>query len=81
MTVVSSKEFATNQTKYYKMAQNEHVVIKRGKNMFHLICTNGHHTNEYDEVLEPDEDFFNAITKDELLKGIHEDIEKFFANK
>ena len=81
MTVVSSKEFATKPTKYYNLAQNEQLVIKRGRNMFHLICTNGHNTNEYDEVLEPDEDFNSAITKDELLKGIHEDIETFFANK
>ena len=81
MTVVSSKEFATKTTKYYNLAVNEDVVIKRGKNTFHLICTNVHNTNEYDEVLEPDEDFHSAITKDELLKGIHEDMGKFFASK
>jgi len=40
-----------------------------------------YNTNEYDKVLEPDEDFYSAITKEELLKGIHEDIEKFFASK
>jgi predicted transcriptional regulator len=34
MTVVSSKEFATNQTKYYNLAVSEEVFIKRGKNMF-----------------------------------------------
>ena len=77
MTVVSSKEFATKSAKYYNLAKNEQVVIKRGKNMYRLT----HHTDEYDEVLEPDEDFYSAITKDELLKGIHEDIEKFFANR
>ena len=52
-----------------------------GKNMFHLTSTNGYHSSEYDEILEPDEDFYSAITKEELLKGIHEDLEKFFANK
>jgi hypothetical protein len=36
--------------------------------------------SEY-KVLEPDEDFYRAITKDELLKGIYEDIDIFFANK
>jgi len=81
MTLVSSKEFATKPEKYYSLAVNEQVVIKRGKNLFHLMCTNGRHKNEYDEVLEPDEDFYCAITKEELLKGIHEDLEKFFATK
>ena len=57
MTVVSSKEFATKPTKYYNLAVNEQVIIKRGNNMFHLMCTNGHHSSEYDEILEPDEDF------------------------
>jgi len=38
-------------------------------------------TNEYDKVLEPDEDFYSAITMDELLEGVLEDIHKFYANK
>ena len=38
-------------------------------------------TNEYDKVLEPDEDFYRAITMDELLEGVLEDIHKFYANK
>jgi len=37
MTVVSSKEFATNQDKYLDMALNEDVCIKRGQNMFYLM--------------------------------------------
>ena len=40
MTVVSSKEFATRPAKYYNLAQNEKVAIKRGRHMFHLISTN-----------------------------------------
>ena len=40
MTVVSSREFATNQTKYYNLAVNEEVLIKRGNNMFHLVYRN-----------------------------------------
>jgi hypothetical protein len=37
-----------------------------------------HDQSVYDEVLEPDDDFRSAITADELLKGIYEDLEKFF---
>ena len=36
MTVISSREFATRQKKYYDLALNEQVCIKRGRNMFHL---------------------------------------------
>jgi len=34
-----------------------------------------------DMIFEPDEDFYRSISKDELLKGIYEDIDIFFANK
>jgi len=34
MTLVSSREFVTNQKKYFDLAINEQVFIKRGKNMF-----------------------------------------------
>ena len=75
MTVVSSKEFVTSPAKYFNRAINEQVMIKRGRNMFHLINANA--SIEEDE--EDDNDVY--ITKDELLKGIHEDLEIFFANK
>ena len=64
MIVASSKEFVTNQNKYFNLAVNDEIFIKR-KRVYH----------------ETDEDFYKSITKDELLKGIHEDIDKFFANK
>ena len=50
MTVVSSKEFATYQDKYFDMAINENIVIKRGKNMFHLTC--GKEDNDYADLME-----------------------------
>jgi predicted transcriptional regulator len=78
MTVVSSKEFASHQKKYFDMARNDKVVIKRGKNTFHLICEPVENASEYDEILEPDEDFYRAITMDELKKRTHEVIHKFF---
>ena len=40
MTVITSKEFVTNQKRYFDMAINENIIIKRGKNLFHLICSN-----------------------------------------
>jgi len=81
MTVVSSKEFATKPAKYYNLAVNEQVIIKRGNNMFHLMCANGRHINEYDEVLEPDEDFHRAITMDELRRRVKNDIHQWYKEK
>ena len=87
MTVVSSKEFVTNQKKYFDLAVNEEVFIKRGKNKFHLLRINRNHTpqNESEDkepvYYEPDEDFYNSISMDELLEGVLEDIHNFYANK
>jgi len=35
MTVVSNREFAVNQEKYFDMAKHENVCIKRGSSMFY----------------------------------------------
>ena len=80
MTVVSRKEFNTNQKKYFDMAVNGDVCITNEEYMFHLICKP---INMIDEqiTLHPDDDFRRAITKDELLKGIYEDIAKRFVKK
>jgi len=39
------------------------------------------HTNEYDKVLEPDEDFYRAISIDEVFDTVKENIRKKYANK
>ena len=73
MTVVSSKEFVTNQKRYFDLAVNDELFIKRGKNVFHLICTTvSDNLNDADDL---DDDY---ITKDELLAGIYEDIDTFY---
>jgi hypothetical protein len=85
MTVVSSKEFAGNEDKYFDMALEEQVCIKRGKNMFLLSFKNVddmnmyHEASVYDKVLEPDDDFYRAITGEELLERLIPRIEKLFS--
>ena len=84
MTIVSSNEFATNQDRYYDLAVNDDVFIERDNDMFHLMCATADEAGAYGYIKEykkPDDDFRRAITKDELLKGIYEDIDIFFANK
>ena len=54
MTVVSSKEFAINQKKFYNLALNERVFIRHGRNMFHL-CGNiedNDTNNDYADLIE-----------------------------
>ena len=76
MTIVSSKEFATHQDKYYDLAVNEDVFIERGDNKYHLMYTTIEEPNEYDRVLEPDADFYRALSADEFRKRLIESIEK-----
>jgi len=48
---------------------------------FNLVVSDGVPIQKGRVYYEPDEDFYNSITKNELLKGIHEDIDAFFATK
>ena len=59
MTVVSTKEFNTNQN-------------VDDMNIYHDASV-------YEEILEPDDDLRRAITAEELLERIHEDIRRKFA--
>ena len=78
MEVVSSREFATHQDKYFDMAVNHDICIKKGQNMFRIIYEP---LVEEQVVLQPDDDLRRAITGDELLAGIYSDLETFFADK
>ena len=82
MTIVSSKEFATKPARYYELAGKEQVVIKRGKNRYHLVCTSQPiETYPEQPVLEPDDNLRRAITAEELLNRIHKDIQDKFKNR
>jgi len=85
MTVVSSKEFVSNQKRYFDLALNEDIAIKRGKNMFHLIYASEEKIYPEQPILEPDEDFYNAISGDEFKKRALEIVEKvhnaYYLNK
>ena len=81
MTVITSKEFASNQKKYFDMAVNEEVCIKRGTNRYQLMYNPIERTKIPEQpILEPDDDLRNAITMDELLIGVKEDLRKMFRN-
>jgi hypothetical protein len=78
MTVVNTKEFNNNPEKYFDMALDEQVFVKRGDYMFHILCSNIDDAVKEQAILEPDDDLRNAITAKELIKRISEDKRRNF---
>jgi len=67
MAVVSSKEFVFNQKKYFDLTVREQVCAQKDKNRHHSAYTNVDESDDY-------------ITMEELREGVHEFIDKLFAN-
>ena len=80
MTLVSTKEFNTHQDKYLDLAVNEEVCIKRGDALFYLMYRPLEVQYPEQVIKKPDDDLRNAITAEELIKRIHEDKRRNFAN-
>jgi len=81
MTVVNTKEFNTNQIRYFELAENEEVCIKQGNSMFHLMYRPLEIQYPEQPILEPDNDLRSGLTKEEFKTRASEIIHKFFANK
>ena len=87
MTVVSSKDFIADEDKYFDLALNGGVCIRRGDYVFHLVCQNVndldvyHPASVYEEVLEPDDDFRRAISIDELHKRVKDNVHKWYSER
>jgi len=81
MTVVSTKEFNTNQMRYFELAENEEVCIKQGNSMFHLMYRPLEIPYPEQSILEPDDDLRSGITKEEFKIRASEIIHNFFVNK
>ena len=73
MTVVSTKEFVSNDDKYFDLTLNEQVFVKRERdNTMSIISRN------QKEYLEPDEDFRRAITADEFRNKLIVAMDKIY---
>jgi len=79
MTVVSTKEFKTNQEKYLDIAMNGQVYIQRENCMF--IVTKVNRYDEKDIIFEPDEDFYNSISMEEVREKLHKVIDKLYSQQ
>lgn len=58
--------------KYLDLAKNEEIIIQRGRDEAFVLTKA--------DYLEPDEDLERAITMDELLTGVKEDLKEMFKN-
>ena len=74
MTLVSSQDFVTNHNRYFDLAINENVVVKRGDYTFSIVCN----LEKEQKILKPDDDLRRAITIDELLVGVKQDLREMF---
>jgi hypothetical protein len=72
MIVISPTELRAEQKKYLDMAEKQQVAVKRGNKMIHLVVK---------ERLITDEDLANAMTAEELLVGIEEDIREMYRKR
>jgi len=81
MTVVSTKEFTSNQEWYFDLAVSEDVFIKRGNGMFHLLFKPAELKYPDQPVLAPDDNLRKAITAEELLERIHKDIHNKYESR
>lgn len=73
MRVISSSELRNNMKKYLDLAIEEKIVIQRGRNETFVLTR--------EEYLEPDEDLKRAISAQELLAGIENDIRAAFRRR
>lgn len=73
MLVISSAELRNNMKKYLDLAKDETVVIQRGRTETFVLSRQ--------ERLSPDSNLASAVTAEELLIGIEEDIKKMFSKK
>lgn len=73
MRVISSSEFRNNMKKYLDLAANERILIQRGRNETFVLTR--------EEYLEPDEDLRRAVSAQELLAGVEEDIRAAYRKK
>jgi hypothetical protein len=81
MTVVSTKEFSSNQEKYFDLAVNGNVCIKRGDNMFYLSYAPIEPQYPEQPFCDDNSDLDTAITGGELRDRLHRRIHAKFATR
>lgn len=81
MLVISSREFREKQAEYFDRADNgEQIIVQRGKNKAYTLTpvTENDILINKDYILQPDDDLARAITGEELLEKVKEDLREIF---
>jgi hypothetical protein len=78
MRTISNREFIANPELYLGMACDEEVRIRKGRRVIRLVSEP---ESESQPVLQPDDELRRAITFDELMVGVHEDIRRKWAER
>ena len=73
MRMISSSELRNNMKKYLDLAVNERILIQRGKSETFVLTR--------EEYSEPDEDLRRAVSAEELLVGVEEDVRAAYRKK
>jgi len=73
MKIISSAELRSNMKKYLDLASKERIVVQRGKNETFVLTK--------EEYLEPDDDFYRAISMEEFSKSAKDHISKLYAQE
>lgn len=84
MIIISSKEFRNNQAAYLDRVDNgDEVLVQRGSDKAYRITpiTEIDTVIGEDFVLAPDAELRKAITFDELLVGVKEDLKEIFSKE
>ncbi len=81
MKTISAREFVANPELYLGIAREQEVRVKKGREMFHIVYEAATPPLPPQPFLEPDDDLRRAITFDELLVGVKEDIREIFAKE
>ena len=75
MPQIREKNIAPNPIKSFNITLNENTLTDENLFMANII------SDKVKKHKKPDADFYRAITMDELLEGVLEDIHTFYANK
>ena len=73
MQVITSTDFAAHQDKYFDMAIDHDICVKRGQNLFQITYQP---IVEEPIYFEPDEDFYRSLSMEEFKTKALEMVER-----
>ncbi len=69
MIIISPTELRANQKKYFDLAENEKIIVKRGNKLIELVVK---------EQLITEDDIKNGVSREDLKQKMHKRIDQIF---